>query len=249
MNKTQKTDAWTLFHSLFKKGEEVWIITDEDDFIWGKLLAFNDEECALRFRGKDVWFRWDCIRFISHDGFPVRALTGADGSRSILKEQGTILRDLTDVRGNNTHEKWVYGKVIEKKQCSYCKHVTRYSRNVSKNTIWIFCTYGSSDWSDGDQYDLELGEKIRCSHFKPSGKKVKLWQEVEYEGGDDDDGPIGLGATFGDPFHIENASMKILNLGNRGDDFEDHDFEEVIVCEAKDGAKGLLYDLETVYML
>ena len=46
MNKQEKIDAWTLFHSLFKEGEEVWLITDEDDFIWGELLEFNDEECA-----------------------------------------------------------------------------------------------------------------------------------------------------------------------------------------------------------
>lgn len=253
MNKTQKTDAWTLFHSLFKKGDNVWLITDEDDFIWGKLLAFNNEECALRFKGKEVWFRWDCIRFMSHDGFPVRALTGADGSRSILKEQGTILRDLTNVKKkNNVPTRFVYGKPIEKEQCPYCEYIESNRKSVSGDVIWLYCTEGACDWSKGDQYGLKPGEKIKCYNFKPSGKKMGLTQEKEHGGGDDDDdGPVSLGrsaSSFGDPFLIEDVDMKLLNLGNRGDDFEDHDYEEVIVCEAKDGAKGLLYDLETVYM-
>lgn len=243
-----KIDAWTLFHSLFKKGEEVWLITDEDDFIWGKLLDFNNEECALHFRGKEVWFRWDCIRFISHDGFPVRSLTGADGSRSILKEQGTILKDLTHVRGNKTQGRFVYGKPKEEEQCPYCKYVDRYKRSVSGETILIHCTQGACNWSKGDQYLLEPGEKIKCSLFEPSGEKMRRKQEVKYEGGGDDYGPIGLGAVFGDPFQIEGAEMTLLNLGNRGERFEDEDYEEVIVCKAGDGARALLYDLETVYM-
>ena len=58
----------------------------------------------------------------------------------------------------------------------------------------------------------------------------------------------GKSVTFGDPFLIENTKMTLMNLGNRGEYFEDEAFEEVIICDAKNGAMGLLYDLETVYM-
>ncbi len=248
MNKQEKIDAWTLFHSLFKEGEEVWLITDEDDFIWGELLEFNDEECALYFRGRKVWFRWDCIRFISHDGFPVRSLTGADGSRSILKEQNIIFRVLDE-------DRYVYGK--GDKTCPYCKHIESYvkSEYFTKNKKYqIECARRKNDRVP--EWNLSgwgnTSERVGCNLFEASGKKMRLAEAPVDSGGDDDGGNISLGrstSSFGDPFLIEGAEMILLNLGNRGERFEDDDHEEVIVCEAKDGAKALLYDLDTVYYL
>lgn len=249
-------DAWTLFHSLFKKGDEVWVITDEDDFIWGKLLDFNDEECELRFRGKEVWFRWDCIRFISHDGFPVRSLTGADGSRSILKEIPVAPEKVGQLRSILSGEvpdevlnecigelikssEWIYGE--KKKQCLLCRHIGE-SIVKENGDVRIWCETG--DKVKYHSPDIVVG----CRCFEPSGKKRKLGHYSDYEG--DYGGSISMGRStaFGDPFLIENTKMTLINQGNRGEYFEDHLYEEVIVCEAMDGAKGLLYDLETVYM-
>jgi len=255
MNKQNKVDAWTLFHSLFKKGDEVWLITDEDDFIFGKLLDFCDEACKLRFLGKVVHFRWDCIRFMSHDGFPVRSLHGADGSRSILKEKPVLLNL------NSHSEQWIYGS--DNKGCLYCKNIEHFWRKYEHQDKerYIKCKFSKICW----QFE-ETNPQVGCVSYEPSGKMVRLktWDSTFHEPKGvikrkerawENAEPIsqviprGRGSrVFGDPFLIEGVDMVLLNPGNRGEWYEDEDYEEVIVCKAKDGARALLYDLETIYM-
>ncbi len=255
MIKQNKIDAWTLFHSLFKKGEEVWIITDEDDFIFGKLLDFCDSGCQLLSSGRTIHFRWDCIRFISHDGFPVRSLHGADGSRSILKEKSIIQHLESD------NEEWVYGS--DNKGCLYCKNIEHFWRkyDFQDRERYIKCKFSKISWEFKN-----TNPQVGCVAYNPSGKRkpLKTWdttfhepkgiikrEDLEWENPEPSHQRIscrGGSRVFGDPFIIENVDMALLNLGNRGDQFEDENYEEVIVCEAKDGAKALLYDLETVFM-
>ena len=177
-------DAWRLFWNTFKQGEHVVIVTDVDEFFWGRLgkvtgdglMLDNPEVFGGKFISKRV-FLWDEIRFMAHDGFPVRRLMGADGSKSIERI----------------------------------------------NT--------------GETYN-----QIRQLLKTPS-------PSVDYEliGHGDVGSPLGT-AVFGDPFIIEGVSMKLLNPGNAGGEYwEDHPYEEVIVCKAKDGAMGLLYELSTIY--
>ena len=177
-------DAWRLFWNTFTQGEHVVIVTDEDEFFWGGLGKVTGEGLMLEaqglFGGKLInkrVFLWDEIRFMAHDGFPVRRLMGADGSKSIER-----------IGTGKTH-----------------------------NLILALLRTPSPP--------------------------------VEYGGVDDwiDESPSGT-AVFGDPFIIEDVSMKLLNPGNTGSEYwEDHPYEEVIVCKSKDGAAGLLYDLSTIY--
>jgi len=77
-------DAWTLFRSMFKDGDEVVITTDEDEFHWG-VLTIGDLGCDVKRPGhKPVYLEWDVIRFMAPDGFPVKKLMGADGHKSIM---------------------------------------------------------------------------------------------------------------------------------------------------------------------
>ncbi len=177
----KKENAWELFRKLFREGDEVIIITDEDAFIWGDLMSYDEEGCELRSMKGTRKYKWDCIRFMGHDGFPVRALTGASEELSILKDE------------------------------CFIRSIIGYPRFTDVR----FIERDRKDWLSN----------------RPGG----------YRSG-------GGSVTFGDPFLIENTEMKLMNLGNRGEYFEDDAYEEVIVCESKDGAKALLYDLETTFL-
>jgi hypothetical protein len=177
----KKANAWELFCELFGEGDEVIVITDEDVFIWGDLMSYDEEGCELRSMKGTKKYKWDCIRFMGHDGFPVRALTGASEELPILKDE-CFLRSIL---------------------------------GYPSFTNVRFIQRDPGNWLSN-----------RGGNYRSGGGSV----------------------TFGDPFLIENTEMKLMNLGNRGEWFEDDDFEEVIVCKAKDGARALLYDLETAYL-
>lgn len=77
--------AWELFDRTFKEGDDVIVVMDDDSWAWGQLKDPGPEGVLLE-RGtltKNVF--WDEIRFMCHDGFPVKKLKGADGSASIIR--------------------------------------------------------------------------------------------------------------------------------------------------------------------
>jgi len=78
---------WTLFNSHFKEGDDVVAIDGDDQFHWGKLESIIETGCTLSHRPGRVRkeLKWDEIRFMAHDGFPVRKVLGASGSASIEK--------------------------------------------------------------------------------------------------------------------------------------------------------------------
>ncbi|MCJ2512481.1 MAG: hypothetical protein LN409_03910, partial [Candidatus Thermoplasmatota archaeon] len=102
--------AWELYHACFKEGEEVIVITDGEDYHWGKLETVGEEGCRLhRAEVKDPpLLKWRDVSFMSHDGFPIRTLQGADGSRVIEK------LDTTDTQG-------AVRALLTKDTCSECE--------------------------------------------------------------------------------------------------------------------------------
>lgn len=78
-------DAWELYDSCFSDGQNVVIVTDFDTFEWGTLRTLPLGCWLARRERKDLFFWWDDIRFMAHDGFPVERLMGADGSKLIEK--------------------------------------------------------------------------------------------------------------------------------------------------------------------
>ena len=80
-------DAWNLFNSLFKDGDSIHIVTDDDKDFQGKMLSTETGVYLSRITKKSKFFLWDDIRFISHDGFNIKKLFGADGSKSIEEEE------------------------------------------------------------------------------------------------------------------------------------------------------------------
>jgi hypothetical protein len=97
-----KKSVWDLFHETFKIGDDIIIITDIDEFVVGEMVKFDEDACSIRVARnmplRDV--EWVDVRFMSHEGFPVKKLIGADGSRLIEKldtksTQETIRKALT----------------------------------------------------------------------------------------------------------------------------------------------------------
>ncbi len=77
--------AWELFDRTFNEGDAVIVITEEDAWAWGELRDIGDQGALLKQGNKYRSIDWADMRFMCHDGFPIRKLKGADGSPSIEK--------------------------------------------------------------------------------------------------------------------------------------------------------------------
>lgn len=201
----EKPTAWELFWSLFKEGDEVICIDDEDVFHWGRLKTYSEDNFLLCRPYRQEALHWEDIRFMCHDGFPVRKLTGADGSKLIedaaTDDIVTLIRQGLSLE--NKRE-----ATIEATCCRCGLTKTMRSRNY----------YGI--------------------HYDDNHNATKRYLC--------DDCPSS-NYVAGDPFYIEGVNAVLLNAGNDGREFWNEDGEEVLVLRAKDGARGLLYDLNTIY--
>ena len=70
----QKVDAWDLYWSMFKDGDEVVVVTEDDEFFWGKAYAEANNLRLKRPGSRDKLLDWDEVRFMAHDGFPAKKL-------------------------------------------------------------------------------------------------------------------------------------------------------------------------------
>ncbi len=84
-------DGWKFFRAHFKEGERVVVITDDDEVFAGKGTFLELGISLASTHRKPKFFYWEDVAFISHDGFPVKKLLGADGSDSI---EGLDTKDL-----------------------------------------------------------------------------------------------------------------------------------------------------------
>lgn len=191
-----KKSVWDLFHATFKKGDEVVIIDDDDEVIMGKMVEFDEDIASIRTDrnkpARNVY--WIDVRFMSHDGFPVAKLMGADGSK--LVEQLPTADAIKTIRATFNHD-----------VCSDC----------------------------GELFD-------NCGKLIPEETKCRKHRRHRT-----------IGGFFGDPFRFEAADCRLWNPGNAGAHFwhgnPGEEFEECLEMTAKDGAKGHLFYLETVYHL
>lgn len=86
--KDNKINAWDLFEKTFKENDEIFVISEYDEIYWGKFKygangIESDHFFLTQLDGSIKTLFWLGIRFISHDGFPIQKLKGADGSISI----------------------------------------------------------------------------------------------------------------------------------------------------------------------
>lgn len=102
--------AWKLFYSLFSEYDEIMIVTSDDVHYFGYLRNIESDSFQLSHTKKGLafgdsytnnLFYWEDIRFMSHDGFPVKKLLGADGSKMIeaieTKSKIKAIREAFDI--------------------------------------------------------------------------------------------------------------------------------------------------------
>ena len=75
---THKKNAWEIYRVCFEEGDCVVLVTDDDVFDWGRLKS-SDEGLTLSWPGKQTrFYDWEDIRFMAHDGFPVKKIMGKE---------------------------------------------------------------------------------------------------------------------------------------------------------------------------
>ncbi len=80
-------DGWELWDAMFRKGDEIIIIDDDDRVRFGVIGEITDAWFVLKPRGgQSGYIRWDNVRFACHEGFPVRKIMG--DWRSVQKLRG-----------------------------------------------------------------------------------------------------------------------------------------------------------------
>ncbi len=95
-------DAWTLFKKVFKKGDEVLLVLEDDKFVFGKLVDWDDGSCLIKkTSGKSRWLPWEEIRFMSHDGFPVKLLRHEPESIEFEPSAARVIRNGLKLAGYN----------------------------------------------------------------------------------------------------------------------------------------------------
>jgi hypothetical protein len=62
----REVNSWLMLFAMFKEGEEVYVIDEDDKFHFGKFKP-NMDYCSVGDKEID----WDKVTFMSHDGFPI----------------------------------------------------------------------------------------------------------------------------------------------------------------------------------
>jgi hypothetical protein len=95
----EKNITWQeLFTRDFKDGDDVIVVTEDDKFDWG-MLRIGEKSIKLVHgadrKGKEMGHEYSYFQltFMCHQGFPIRKLTGADGSQSVLKEDASDVQE------------------------------------------------------------------------------------------------------------------------------------------------------------
>ncbi len=202
----KEIDVWSLWDAMFQVGDPVVVITDDDRYLWGQVSWTPMAITVKRSGHKAETVSWDEVRFVAHDGFPVKKLRGADGSSSIEKENTSELVGM--IRGT-------LGAVKRDEQdARFCPRCKRLYPEEAFEAEWP-CD----------------GLCVECD------KLANPWRYDEE----------GTRAIFGDPWLIEDVNVVLVNAGIVWDD-ADYEYEETLVLRHKGGARGMLWDIPTIYM-
>lgn len=191
--KAKKTDAWSLYHTMFKNGDEVVLVLEDDEFTWGKIVRAEKEKIVLKsLTDKEEKIHWDDVRFMAHDGFPVKQLFGADGSHLIEQLDTT-----------NTQK--AIRQAFSAKTCPRC-----------------------------DKPAVSLDAWNNCPKCVERGYSSPAFRGVSTR------------TVLGHPYEITAKSGLLMNPGKIWTP-NNYKYEEVLLLQSRDGARGMLWDLSTCY--
>lgn len=83
-------NEWELFDECFNIGDDVIVVDVFDQFYWGKLIKTTETECVVQRRARTDYLSWDDIRFMAHDGFPVKKIKGKWENLELLDNSKTM---------------------------------------------------------------------------------------------------------------------------------------------------------------
>lgn len=216
--------AWDLFNRCFKTNEKVFVIDDKDNIYWGRLgLQDSDTFTLTRSGGICVELHWWDMRWMSHDGFPVRKLYGADGSQSIESEDSVM-----DIIRQAHGQGGIYRNDLEAARA----HIDVLKDDVRRLTGDVVAeppVHTTTTPSESQASRSARGGVSFESGTRPSSR------------------PISRG-RFGDPFDFEDVvASELHNAGKVGWEHFLTFEEECLVLHAKGGAIAHLWDLPTVH--
>lgn len=135
-------------------------------------------------------------------------------------------------------DKVVYGKLETTKIGCYLKRRNRGGRLVH-GRLWLW-----------DQIRFMANDGFPCAQLLGADGNVSIEKEKSVQWSirtafEEEYGPTCT-LVLGDPFIIEGVNATLYNSGNSLGHYDELD-EEVLVMTARDGAKGCLWDLSTVF--
>lgn len=173
--KSQKTDAWSLYHAMFKNGEEVVLVLENDEFTWGKIVKTTADYLTLKsLTDKEEKIHWDDVRFMAHDGFPVRQIFGADGSHLIeqvdTKDIQKAIRQIFSAKPYSHCDK----PAISLDSFKHCPKCVKEGFSSDAYLALKRCREQSAGITIGHPYELRAAKGLLVN----SGK---IWTPTNYE--------------------------------------------------------------------
>ncbi len=105
--------GWEFFKAQFRDGDNIVIINDDDEVYVGNCKIVVAGIHLTRVNKKSLFFYWNEVEFISHDGFPVQKLTGADGSSSIEQlDTSRLEKSILDELSNYDTKRFTENKKV-----------------------------------------------------------------------------------------------------------------------------------------
>jgi len=222
------------------EGKQVIVITEHDKKLGGKLICKPGGKFAIKkLLGEEVTIWLSAMRFIGLDGFEVLECRGADGSSSILLENGKPDEIRTGFSGlcNPTGSEILRlsNTLIEQHE----QLINKYKTELS----WL---RKSSKISDRLLWDIQKAQH----KLSTLSKELAGWEDQYTKEKDKNNGNKCFKA--GDPFDYENIiAAKVFNTGRSGHErmFRHDKFEEFAIIQQNSGAIGMFSDFWTVYAI
>lgn len=166
-----KKSSWDLFNDMFKVGDEVIIITDDDRYEWGVLQAILDDGAVIkRPEKKAIYWEWEKVCFMCHDGFPVRKLQPSSSDLYVEK--------LLEGEESKTLQV-VVRKALMSRRCSECSKPVECSSVIPMNEgePCMECRPRRS-FTGGHPWQIE---GVHCELYNPGNYTFPFWSNAEFE--------------------------------------------------------------------
>lgn len=207
-----------LYDKVFEDGDFVFVITDNDDMYQGYLYSYEDCIELYNLVGKSTtMLTYDIIRFMAHDGLPIMKVRGTQPQRS---------QSAVDIIATAYTDKEVR-KNLSKDQMQ---------NNADKIYLDLYpaCKTKQNDDTPKELYQTRLAKLYQDTvHLDIADQQriLKKWKK-RCKAHDN----YVSSSSFGDPFEFIDIPARLV-----------FNTEPALLLEHPNGAKGILWDLPSVF--